>query len=132
MLTQGASKYMVNSATLGSQPSKAAALKFIQDAVKGLNVYTFNQGARSRDPETGNIIFSYGFPHNDDGPITAEWLTGRIGTNDERHPGMMTNVNTLILRPNCRDVVTSFPGTPRYFSDRDGRIGGSSQIFIRP
>ena len=63
---------------------------------------------------------------------SVEWWVGTIGTDDPRNPGMYTNVNTLILRFNCRDVVTSFPGTPEYFNDEFfANVGyGRSQAAI--
>ena len=139
VLTQGKSKYKLNASTVSAQPTREAALKLFQNAVKGLNAYTFRLGTKTVDPKTGNIVISYGFPHTDDpahnpssmSNPSVEWWVGVVGIDDPRHPGMYTNVNTLILKPNCKDVVTSFPGTPEYFGDNDIRIGGSSQIFSK-
>jgi hypothetical protein len=62
---------------------------------------------------------------------SIEWWVGVVGIDLSVHGGLYTNVNTLILRPNCRDVVTSFSGTPEYFKDDDIRVGGASQIWSR-
>jgi len=118
---------------VASASSRQEALEFFQTMVKTFNATTFSSGIRSIDPRTRYIVFSYGIPPQrlPDDSFAAELWTGVIGSMDQRHPGELTNVNTLILAPNCVDVVTSFPGTPFWFADGDPRIGGR-EIFLKP
>jgi len=125
------SKYIMNSVALTTASSRGQALSSFQTMVKSYNASTFVSGNRSTDPHTGYIVFSYGFPPQSAPGVSAELLTGAIGSVDRRHPGQLTNVNTLILAPNCTDVITSFPGTPFWFADADPRIGGR-EIFVVP
>ncbi len=121
----------MNSVALTTASSRGQALSSFQTMVKSYNASTFVSGNRSTDPHTGYIVFSYGFPPQSAPGVSAELLTGAIGSVDRRHPGQLTNVNTLILAPNCTDVITSFPGTPFWFADADPRIGGR-EIFVVP
>jgi hypothetical protein len=43
--------------------------------------------------------------------MDSEWLIGRLGAGLP-HEGELTNVNTLVLRPDCRLTARTTVGTP--------------------
>ena len=104
--------------------------QFLQ--VQAINALTFH-GATGYQQRGGNIAYVYAFPQVEFGVggLTTK-LTLGVGT-DRDHNNDYTNVNTLIVRPDCTSVVTSFPGLPSDLSPNDSRISGTpvwTQTFI--
>jgi len=84
------------------------------------NQLTFDsaKGFRSR----GNFVYVYAYPIVEVpylGPTSVD-----VGS-DANHGGQSTNVNTVILRPDCKTVVTSHPGLPTGVFQGDPRITGT-------
>lgn len=90
------------------------------------NAWTLSGGRHQASPAS-NIVFVYGFPSRSGQGIDVKWFTGFMGK-DQPHAGELTNVNTLVLGPDCRRVITSYPGLPggRY------TFGGTPPNYRRP
>jgi YD repeat-containing protein len=126
------SKYIFSSWGMALEFDPAKMLAKAQRGVKAFNASTFMYGNRDLQGN-GNIVIVYGFPHNVEGPqFSVEFWVGQIGSGQKNHTSELTNVNTLVLRGDCRTVVTSFPGTPGGYSDTDPRIGGFRPAYRRP
>jgi len=91
-------------------------------AVTGLNQATFQlaTGYRQRN---GNIAYSYAVPATSRAlfPVSVQVTIGTDASNGNQH----TNVNTFIVKDDCKTVVTSFPGLPRGVNSNDPRIHGT-------
>lgn len=91
--------------------------------VTALNQATFQSatGFSSR----GNVAYVYAVPElkgNVMGTeVKAQVTVGTDSENSFKH----TNVNTLIVAPDCQTVITSHPGLPEGMSDKDPRIYGT-------
>jgi YD repeat-containing protein len=98
-----------------------------QTVVMNLNQQTFEQGIAYRQGSRTAYVFA--FPDFD---YTVRGLSGPIGVRgfqdigiDNTRGGTLTNVNTVIVGPDCKSVVTSFPGLPGTVSPTDPRITGT-------
>jgi RHS repeat-associated protein len=114
---QGKSKY-TNSLTPSFAPNSA-----IFTAVTALNQATFQLATGYRQ-YNGNIAYLYAVPATSRAlfPVSLQATVGTDSSNGNQH----TNVNTLIVKDDCKTVVTSFPGLPGGVKSNDPRIHGTA------
>jgi hypothetical protein len=99
-----------------------------QTEVMNFNQVTFMKGT-AYPSFGGRTAYVYAFPDHDwtvqglTGPIGARWFQD-IGI-DASNGGQITNVNTVIVGPDCAEVITSHPGLPRGVSSTDPMGGGT-------
>jgi RHS repeat-associated protein len=79
-----------------------------QNAVVNLNAVVFLAGSATIQ-SNGNIAYTLTIPSFID-PKTGTVYSG-VGT-DRNNGNAVTNTATLVISGNCKQVVTSFPGTP--------------------
>lgn len=94
-------------------------------AVNMMNHATFHR-ATGVVGANGNIQYVYAFPDN-----AAMKQRAYVGV-DASRGGQGTNVNTVVVAPDCQTVITSHPGTPGNWSPADPRIGGSTPRWFTP
>jgi YD repeat-containing protein len=108
------SKYIYYSgfgSRLAGETDPQKRLIIAQQAVVALDLWTFRVGGRYQATPSSNISFVYGLPHVKRKDFSIDGFTGVVGAKWP-HAGELTNMNTLILAPDCRRVITSFPGLP--------------------
>jgi YD repeat-containing protein len=126
----GRSKYRFNmdiGSRIATEPDPGKKLQIARKAVMDYDAATFKIGGRYQANDQSNIVFVLGFPWGTIPGGDIEWLIGEIGKGLP-HAGELTNVNTLVLKPDCRTVITSYPGLP------NGRynFSGFPPIYRRP
>lgn len=102
------------------------------DIVARRNDTTFHSGVGTVQ-NNRNIAYIYAFPNMGGMPMLG--IPPRVAANglDRNNGYAITNVNTVIVAPDCETVVTSFPGLPdpRNFPGGAFGIGGTPQLFPR-
>jgi RHS repeat-associated protein len=91
------------------------------DYVELHNNQTFQNAVGFRSGR--NIVYVYAYPVARDVPVLGTVSVG-VGR-DSGRGNMVTNVNTLVVRDDCRSVVTSYPGLPTGVGPNDPRVTGT-------
>jgi RHS repeat-associated protein len=102
-------------------------LKLARQMVIDYDKWTFQFGGKYQSSPGSNIVFVFGFPSGPAGNMEVKWFTGLIGKG-QPNAGTYTNVNTLILGPDCRTVITSHPGLP----NGSYNYGGTPPYYRKP
>lgn len=93
--------------------------------VRVVNQLTFQNATGFKD--RGRIVYVYAVPEVDVNqtlvPLPYTKVQLAVGE-DRSRADKFTNVNTLVIEPDCRTVVTSHPGLPAGMSQNDPRIHG--------
>ncbi len=110
---------------LETNPQKM--LEKAQQMVVDYNAWTFQGGGRYQASTSSNIVFVYGFPKESGPWVDFEWFVGTMGSG-QPHAGQLTNVNTLVLAPDCRRVITSYAGLP----GGSYTFGGTQPYYRQP
>ena len=93
-----------------------------ENFVKRRNQRTFESGTVGIRQANNNIAYvDAEYWHKRLGKFYAK---GRIVGTDVTRNRNYTNINTVIVGPDCKTVITSFPGLPRYVRQNDPRIKG--------
>jgi hypothetical protein len=109
-LFPGKSKYVFGDMTFHNDQSNSS-MRRKGDDVMQRNTRTFLRGVGTVQ-NGGNIAYVFAFPDHPALPMLglgAEYAANGV---DRINGNVITNVNTLILKPDCQTVVTSFPGLP--------------------
>jgi hypothetical protein len=112
---------------LAAEADPQKRLQMARQMVIDYDNWTFQGGGRSQSSPGSNIVFVYGFPKASGPGMDVEWFTGTMGKG-QPHAGELTNVNTLVLGPDCRRVITSYPGLP----SGSYTFGGTPPYYGKP
>jgi hypothetical protein len=85
---------------LAGEPDPQKRLQMARQMVIDYDNWTFQGGGKYQSSPGSNIVFVYGFPKRSGPGMDVEWFTGFVGSN-QLHAGELTNVNTLVLAPDC-------------------------------
>jgi hypothetical protein len=91
-----------------------------------MNKATFLNAKGVVNPRSKNIEYVYAFDQPDQLDGTPHAI---VGTDTENAKGWRTNVNTLVVEPDCQTVVTSHPGAPSNWDPYDQRITGHPEYW---
>jgi hypothetical protein len=128
---RGASKYVFEDIIFHMDQSDSA-MRRKGNQVMRLDMATF-LGGMGTVQNGGNIAYVLAFPDLPPLPLlNVPARPAAVGL-DRDHGFDITNVNTLIIKPDCKTVVTSFPGLPSRFNFPGGHfnISGTPQWYPR-